>query len=108
MTPVGPPTLARHHRIALSVAAVVAILLIPATLPLVSARAAGSSARWLTTWGASTTVVDRGDPYVPAALVGGQANDQSIRSIVIVTSPGDHVRLRFSNQFGQRPIEFGP
>ena len=37
-----------------------------------------------------------------------QANDQSVRSIVTVTSPGDKVRLRLDNRFGSRAVRFGP
>jgi lysophospholipase L1-like esterase len=104
----GARLVSRQRRAVTGLAVVAAILVVPAAFPLVSARAAAPSYHWLATWATSTTSVDRGDTFVPAAFVGGQANSQSVRSIVVVTSPGDRLRLRFSNQFGQRPVTFGP
>ena len=88
--------------------AVGALALVAAALPLAAARAAGDSSRWLTTWAPSSTVASKGDPLVTNVFAAQQADEQSVRSIVTVTSPGDKLRLRFDNRFGTRAVRFGP
>jgi lysophospholipase L1-like esterase len=37
-----------------------------------------------------------------------EAHNQSVRMIVRTTSPGDRIRIRLTNRFGNRPVSFGP
>jgi len=49
-----------------------------------------------------------GDPFIAQVFPSGHAIDQSIRSIVTVTSPGDKIRITLDNRFGNRTVRFGP
>lgn len=64
------------------------------TLPAASTRQPG----WVGAWGAS--------PTLPAA--GARAFDnQTVRQTVRLSQGGDSVRVRFSNEYGETPLEIG-
>ncbi|MEP6491237.1 MAG: SGNH/GDSL hydrolase family protein [bacterium] len=99
-----------RHRALLLVPVVTALALVitgcsgtPATA---STPAVASASRWFATWTSSqaagpgrspTDSVDRRPDYV----------NRTVREIVRVSIGGDHVRLRLSNEYGDKPLVIG-
>ena len=87
----------RRELLALASGAAVA-----ATLPAAPARAAGrpgDSPRWTGTWAAAPTTVPPGPPAV--------LENQTVRHVVHVSTGGDRLRVRLTNEFGEQPLVVG-
>ena len=75
-----------------------------ACLSMLSCFPAMAQERWIGSWGASPQppVPDNGTPLQTLTFA-----DQTIRQIVRLSAGGDRVRLRFSNEYGIRPLQIG-
>lgn len=60
--------------------------------------------RWLATWSPSPVEARGPDIYYGMAFLSGQAVDQSIRSVIVVTSPGERIRIRVTNRYGDAAL----
>jgi lysophospholipase L1-like esterase len=75
---------------------------VAATLPAAPAQAAPhprDSARWTGTWAAAPTTVPPGPPTV--------LENQTVRHVVHVSTGGDRLRIRLTNEFGEQPLVVG-
>ena len=73
-----------------------------AALPGTAAQAAGrpaDSPRWTGTWAAAPTTVPPGPPTV--------LENQTVRHVVHVSTGGDRLRIRLTNEFGEQPLVVG-
>jgi len=91
-----------------SAAALAVALVFPAPDAAARCGTHGISCRWVATWTASPTAsaparLAAPDDFSPAGF-----DDQTIRDIVWTSAGGQAVRIRLSNQFGTRPVTFGP
>jgi hypothetical protein len=87
----------RRELLALASGAAVA-----ATLPAAPAQAAGHTGHrpaWTGTWAAAPTTVP---PTPPTVL-----ENQTVRHVVHVSTGGDRLRLRLTNEFGEQPLAVG-
>jgi len=87
----------RRELLALASGAAVA-----ATLPAAPAQAAPrprDGAQWTGTWAAAPTTVPPGPPAV--------LENQTVRHVVHVSTGGDRLRIRLTNEFGEQPLVVG-
>ena len=87
----------RRELLALASGAAVA-----ATLPAAPAQATGRTGdtpRWTGTWAAAPTTVP---PTPPTVL-----ENQTVRHVVHVSTGGDRLRIRLTNEFGEQPLVVG-
>jgi len=61
----------------------------------------GHHARWVSTWAASPQTA------IPGTSDATGFNNQTIRNIVFTSVSGDLVRVRFTNTFGDQPLQIG-
>ncbi len=61
----------------------------------------GHHARWVSTWAASPQTA------IPGTTDASGFNDQTIRNIVFTSVSGEVVRVRFTNTFGDQPLQIG-
>jgi len=64
------------------------------------------AAEWTATWGAAPlppTVQPAGGPNPPFTSF----SDQTIRQVVRISAGGDRVRIRFTNEYGAKPLTIG-
>jgi len=62
------------------------------------------AADWVSTWGAAP--LPPGPPMGPAAAPSTFAN-QTIRQVVRISAGGERVRIRFTNEYGAKPLVIG-
>jgi hypothetical protein len=68
--------------------------------------AAQQPARWFATWAPSVIATPPRSPADSVDPFGGWAN-RTVRQIVRSSIDGDRVRVRFTNEYGDRPIVIG-
>lgn len=61
----------------------------------------GDHGQWVATWAASPQTAIPGTPDATGF------NDQTVRNIVFSSASGDVVRVRFTNTFGDQPLDIG-
>ncbi len=71
-----------------------------------SASGDNSGSNWVGTWGASPQEPPTDGPFDAGQDTARQFQDQTIRNIVNTHFGGDEVRVRLSNEFGDRPVTF--
>lgn len=83
---------------------VVVVALLARSLSSVSAQQ--PAPRWIATWAASTQAAP---PRPPADSVDGTPTwtNRTVREVVRVSIGGDQVRIRLSNEYGDRPLVIG-
>ncbi|MBN1240940.1 MAG: SGNH/GDSL hydrolase family protein [Gammaproteobacteria bacterium] len=77
---------------------------IPALLFLTLTASAAIAADWVGTWGAS--------PLPPSEAAGPMPgtpafSNQTVRQVVRISAGGEQLRLRLTNEYGDRPVEIG-
>ena len=65
---------------------------------------ASAQERWMGSWGASPLPPTPGGGFFPATP---EFENQTIRQIVRLSSGGEQLRLRLSNEYGDQPLEIG-
>jgi len=80
------------------------IRLIAAALLVGALTAHAQEAKWVGSWGASPLAPSPGAGPFPATPT---FNDQTVRQIVRLSVGGERVRLRFTNEYGTKPITIG-
>src|SRR5580693_8643165 len=68
------------------------------------ASLAGAPARWVGAW--STATYDPGPLVVANPVIKEGITNQSVRNIVHLTAGGRAIRVRLSNVWGDRPVQF--
>jgi lysophospholipase L1-like esterase len=79
------------------VAAVCLIALLASSMP-------GKAAQWVATWG--TAPLPPGPAFGPTPATPSYAN-QTIRQVVRISAGGTRIRIRFTNEYGARPLLIG-
>jgi lysophospholipase L1-like esterase len=87
----------RRELLALASGAAVAAAVTPAAAATAAPRHGGED--WSATWAAAPTTI----PPTPPAML----SDQTVRQIVHTSLGGDELRIRLSNEFGDRPLHVG-
>lgn len=71
---------------------------------------AGSSATssWVGAWGASPAPpTGTGAPSTSATSPGRSFENQTVRQVIRVGAGGDQIRIRFTNEYGEKPLQVG-
>ncbi|WP_293676983.1 SGNH/GDSL hydrolase family protein [uncultured Phenylobacterium sp.] len=68
---------------------------------------AHAAPRWIGTWGASPAPPVLPGPNVPPRMLAPSFENQTIVQVVRVSAGGQRLRLRFSNEYGQKPLAIG-
>ncbi len=100
------PSRVRHLSVSAIALATVLGACARASTPRGSAKPAFATQRWLATWSPSQSATSLRPPTGTADPVPSYVN-ATIREIVRTTIGGDNVRIRISNEFGDRPIRIG-
>ncbi|MGH6966011.1 MAG: SGNH/GDSL hydrolase family protein [Phenylobacterium sp.] len=76
-------------------------------LALVASQTQAASARWIGTWAASPAPPMQAAPPVFANLLAPPFNNQTLVQVVRVSAGGQRLRIRFTNEYGTKPLAIG-
>lgn len=76
-------------------------------MALVAFQAQAATARWIGTWAASPAPPMAAAPPAFASLVAPPFNDQTIVQVVRLSAGGQRLRIRFTNEYGTKPLAVG-
>ena len=77
-------------------------------LALVASQAQAAGARWIATWAASPAApMVTAPPPAFASLMAPPFNNQTLIQVVRVSAGGERLRIRFTNEYGTKPLAVG-